>query len=89
MDPPKIQALVQIQVGSAQTERRGGAGPVRGLLGGKASPAVSLPYQESSQGAEGALSSNSRLTGRASHTFAVWSAPPVTIRDPSALHDAE
>src|SRR5262245_52257059 len=25
---------------SAQTERRGGAGPVRGLLGGKASPAA-------------------------------------------------
>src|SRR5262249_32594686 len=25
----------------AQTERRGGAGPVRGLLGGKASPAAS------------------------------------------------
>jgi hypothetical protein len=24
----------------AQTERRGGAGPVRGLLGGKASPAA-------------------------------------------------
>src|SRR5262245_36391575 len=27
-------------VASAQTERRGGAGPVRGLLGGKASPAA-------------------------------------------------
>jgi hypothetical protein len=25
---------------SAQTERRGGAGPVRGLFGGKASPAA-------------------------------------------------
>jgi hypothetical protein len=27
-------------VPGAQTERRGGAGPVRGLLGGKASPAA-------------------------------------------------
>jgi hypothetical protein len=32
-------------VAGAQTERRGGAGPVRGLLGGKTSPAALLEPQ--------------------------------------------
>jgi hypothetical protein len=33
--------------------------------------------------------SSSGLNGWASHTFAVLSALPVTIRDPSGLNDAE
>jgi hypothetical protein len=34
--------MVKVTSPGAQTERRGGAGPVRGLLGGKASPAALL-----------------------------------------------
>src|SRR5437660_629798 len=41
--PPRSATQWLDIVPGAQTERRGGAGPVRGLLGGKASPAALLP----------------------------------------------
>src|SRR5262245_55147322 len=82
----------------AQTERRGSAGPVRACLGGRTPPAAVVsghPCQSepsarrARHGGPPGGSENSRLSGRASHTFAVRSWLPVRTRDPSALNDAD
>src|SRR5215472_6351167 len=41
--PPTVCVGVKMPPPGAQTERRGDTGPVRGWLGGQASPADSLP----------------------------------------------
>src|SRR5262245_50882477 len=46
IDSPSVCGMMAATSSGAQTERRGGAGPARGLFGGKAAPAVYLLLME-------------------------------------------